>query len=336
MDRASAQFRDEGPADYRWTNVTSAPAFRPRDGAGALVFNDRMFLLGGWNPLDRDYYPRVCVNDVWSSDDGTNWVMEKHNTYDSTPFFSLGKDWEGTHTAGYAVFRDKMWIVGGDPLQGHYQPDVWCSADGKDWEFVNPGRPVPWCPRCLHYTFVLNDRLWILGGQTLPQFAPAPEAFYHDAWCTPDAVEWTREEMQRPFSPARAMYSGCAVFHDRVWLLGGGTYETPGRPRYVYYNDVWSSADGLNWERHVEHAPWRPRVYLNVAVFDGRLWVLDGQTPEGNCNDVWYSSDGVNWHEVPDTPWPARHAASTFVYRKALWLMCGSHLQADVWKLERN
>jgi len=58
-----------------------APARRRSvDGAGALVFNDRMFLIGGWNPSDPEYYPRACVNDVWSSDNGADWVMEKPNT----------------------------------------------------------------------------------------------------------------------------------------------------------------------------------------------------------------------------------------------------------------
>jgi len=29
-----------------------------------------------------------------------------------------------------------------------------------------------------------------------------------------------------------------------------------------------------------------------------------------NRNDVWHSADGVRWHQVPDTPWAPRHAAS--------------------------
>ena len=40
------------PRSYQWLNVTSKAAFRPRDGAGALVFKDRMWLIGGWNPFD--------------------------------------------------------------------------------------------------------------------------------------------------------------------------------------------------------------------------------------------------------------------------------------------
>jgi hypothetical protein len=77
-------------------------------------------------------------------------------------------------------------------------------------------------------------------------------------------------------------------------------------------------------------------VYHNVAVFDDRLWVLAGQTANGNCNSVWYSSNGSDWYELPDTPWPRRHAASVFVYQNALWLMCGCHMGGDIWKLSRS
>ncbi|HZP80970.1 MAG TPA: hypothetical protein VFB21_04975, partial [Chthonomonadaceae bacterium] len=131
---------------YRWVNVTKKAAFAPRDGAGALVFKGKMWLLGGWNPGDKKHFPRICNNEVWSSSDGATWALEKPNTFlDRT--FDPQRDWEGRHTAGYVVFKDRMWIVGGDVNQGHYHDDVWNSADGKTWDLVNRGKKVPWGPR---------------------------------------------------------------------------------------------------------------------------------------------------------------------------------------------
>ena len=166
--------------------VTRKAAFPSRDGAGALAYKGRMWLIGGWNPNDKKYFPRDCVNDVWSSTDGKEWVLEKPNTFTTT--WTPGKDWEGTHTAGYVVHQGRMWIIGGDPLQGHYQPDVWSSDDDRNWHFVNRGKPVPWCPRVLHYTVAFQNRIWVVGGQTLPQFAPADEVVYHDVWSSGDGV----------------------------------------------------------------------------------------------------------------------------------------------------
>jgi hypothetical protein len=93
----------------------------------------------------------------------------------------------------------------------------------------------------------------------------------------------------------------------------------------------------VNWKLHTKKAPWHPRQYHDVAVFDGRLWVLEGYHAKGgNRKDVWHSADGVHWEEVPDTPWQRRHAASVFMHDNALWMVAGNNMQPDVWKLVRK
>lgn len=318
-----------GKSAYTWSCVTAAAPFAPRDGAGALVYDDAMWLLGGWNPRDKVHFPKVCNNEVWRSTDGAEWTLEKPNTFPG-PDVQAGRDWEGRHTAGYAVHRDSMWIVGGDPIQHRYQNDVWCSKDGRTWSLVN-GR-VPWGPRVLHYTVAFKDRLWVLGGQTLPQFAEAEERFYRDVWSSPDGRHWQKVEPKNPFWPQRGMIGGSVVFRGRIWILGGGTYNTPARPERAFFSDVWSSSDGVHWCCHTRRAPWPPRQYHEVAVFDGKMWVLEGYDRD-NRNDVWFSADGEAWHEVPETPWAPRHAASVFVFDNALWMVAGNNMEPDVWKL---
>lgn len=327
--RAAAQ---EIP-EYRWTKITDNAAYAPRDGAGALVFQNKMWLLGGWNPRDKKHFPRICNNEVWSSANGADWTLEKPNTFlDSS--FDPASDWEGRHTAGYVVYRDKMWIVGGDVNQRHYQFDVWNTSDGKKWTYVNKDKPVPWGPRALHYTLVFHDKIWVLGGQAMPNFAPSDEALHRDIWTTGDGIRWEQVKPEEPYWSPRGMIGGSTVFKDRIWILGGGTYDTPKYPERNYYNDVWSSADGIHWERHTASALWAPRQYHDVAVFDNRLWVLEGYA-KANRNDVWHSADGVAWHEVKNTPWQPRHAASVFVFDNALWMVAGNNMEKDVWKLQR-
>lgn len=105
---------------YLWVNVTAKAPFAPRDGAGALLLNDRLYLIGGWNPRDKEHFPSICSNDVWSSTDGLDWRLEKPNTY-GTPQFDPVRDWEGRHTAGYVVHRGRLWIVTGSNMES----DVW-------------------------------------------------------------------------------------------------------------------------------------------------------------------------------------------------------------------
>ena len=308
---------------YEWHCVTEKAAFAGRDGAGALVFRDRMWLLGGWNPRDKVYFPRICNSEVWSSDDGASWTLENAQA-----------PWEGRHTAGYAVHDGSMWIIGGDCIQGHYQNDVWRSDDGIHWALVNSR--VPWAPRVLHYTLVFDDKIWVMGGQTMPAFAPSAEVFYSDVWNSADGVTWTQIVDNVPWAP-RGMIGGSVVFQNRMWILGGGTYDTPATPDRNFYSDAWCSADGATWQQRLESAPWAPRQYHEVAVFDGVMWVMEGYARDsGNRRDVWFSSDGVIWYEMPNTPWAPRHAASVFVYDDALWMVAGNNMFPDVWKLTRK
>jgi hypothetical protein len=308
-------------AKYRWTQVSAEAAFAPRDGAGALVFDGQMWLLGGWNPRDKAHFPKICNSEVWRSRDGAHWSL------------AATAPWEGRHTAGYVVHDDKMWVVGGDAIRGHYQPDVWSTRDGVHWTQATGA--APWGERVLHCTVAHDGGIWVMGGQTTPQFAPAEERFFNDIWNTTDGVNWMRVTQHAPWSP-RGMIGGIACFGGRIWLLGGGTYDTPDHPTRLLYNEVWSSADGVNWRRDLAQAPWIPRQYHDIAVFDNRMWVLEGCNGKGtNFKDVWYSEDGGNWNELSDTPWAPRHAAGVYVYENALWVVAGNNMQSDVWRLDK-
>ena len=258
------------------------------------------------------------LSEIWVSTDGAKWTL----VHPQAP-------WEGRHCAGYAVHRDRMWIVGGDCNQYHYQNDVWSSADGVNWELVNEG--VPWGSRVLHHTVAFNGKIWVMGGQTAPAHVPGPEVFHSDVWSSADGVNWTQVTERAAWSP-RGMVGGSVVFENRIWLLGGGTYDTPRTPERKFHNDVWSSSDGVEWQRHIEAAPWDPRQYHDVAAFDNKMWVMEGYNrTSGNRNDVWYSADGVTWHELPNTPWAPRHAASVFVFGDGLWMVAGNNMTPDVW-----
>jgi len=95
---------------YAWVLVNRQAAFAPRDGAGALSFRGRMWLLGGWNPGDKVHFPRICSNEVWSSADGAAWTLEKPNT-----------PWRPRHAASVFVHAGALWMVAGNNMES----DVW-------------------------------------------------------------------------------------------------------------------------------------------------------------------------------------------------------------------
>lgn len=323
--------------EYKWIKVTCNAEFAPRDGAGAVFFKNFLWLIGGWNPIDKINFPKICNNEVWNSKDGHTWNLVKKNTF-GTSEYNPEVDWEGRHTAGYVVFKDKMWIVGGDANQGHYQYDVWNSENGRDWNKVADS--VPWGPRVLHQTFVFQNKIWIMGGQTVPQIAPAKEIFYSDLWNSEDGKNWKKVSDNNLWN-ARGLIGGNIVFNNSIWILGGGKYETPSYSAHRLYNDIWSSNDGVKWNLVKQTAEWDPRVYHDIAIWDNKIWVIGG-TSVGfvkgleNRNDVWYSEDGKNWINLPKTPWTPRHATSLYSTDECLYVVGGNNMESDVWKLCRK
>ena len=298
---------------YQWQLITNNGPFSVRDGAGAYSFKDSMYLVGGWNPLDPVNYPLVTNNEVWRSADGLNWTL-----------ISTGP-WEARHTFGSLIKDNKMWIVGGDELQNRWQKEVWNSPDGVNWTLLSDS--VPWGDRMTHMTCVYNNKLWVMGGQKIVGWSNVVDTAYNDVWNSSDGINWTQVTQHAAWSP-RAQIEGQCIFDNKMWILGGGTYNGVRN----FYNDVWNSSDGVNWNLVTANAPWAVRQYNEVMVYDSAIWVLDGYGTAGNRNDVWYSYNGTDWHQLLGTPWPPRHASSIFNHDKSLWVVAGNLLN-DVWRL---
>ncbi len=118
-----------------WEQVTGAAAWSPRLAAGLVVFQGRMWLLGG----TQNYYfgnEKSLKNDVWSSADGKAWKLE-----------TASAPWSPRAYHGAVVHDGKLWVLGGGNYVPKYQArsDVWCSADGVRWEQVT--QAAPWAPR---------------------------------------------------------------------------------------------------------------------------------------------------------------------------------------------
>ena len=109
------------------------------------------------------------------------------------------------------------------------------------------------------------------------------------------------------------------------------------------WHDVWSSADGVEWRREVEHAEWSPRhLYSSLVVHGDRLWLIGGGAnnyhPFRGYRDVWVTSDGRHWECACDEgPWPARIWGSATSYAGRLWFLTGFRAEPtwnnfdDVW-----
>jgi hypothetical protein len=300
-----------------WVRVTSSAEWKARDSQGELVFNKRLWILGGWfNSYEAP--PR----DVWSSADGKTWT----EVTKSAP-------WIHSDLAMTLTFKHQMWKMGGwynGRLPGHSASSaVWSSRDGAKWTQVTP--KAGWTPRIAAGLVEFRGRMWILGGIEDYYFGDA-RSLKNDVWSSADGRTWKQETADAGWSP-RA-YHQAVVHGGKIWIFGGGNYV----PEYEARNDVWSSEDGIHWTQVTKAAPWPARLWFSAVTYRGHMWVAGGWSREGNTNrgDVWYSNDGKNWTQLKsDVRWKERHELSMFVFHDKLWI-AGGHakpLSNEVWSL---
>jgi len=195
-----------------WEQAKHA-GWSPRMGAGAVVFKDRMWILGGTEDYLFAEDEKPLKNDVWCSADGQAWKRVTNNA---------GWSPRALHQA--VVFNDKLWVLGG----GNYQPafqvlnDVWCSEDGIKWTRVL--EEAPWKARIWFSAVVYRDRIWVLGGSTFGN------DLIVDVWYSKDGKKWLALKSDVTWS-ARHEQSAF-VFQDKIWVAGGHAHPLN--------NEVWS------------------------------------------------------------------------------------------------
>jgi hypothetical protein len=78
-----------------WTQSTSAASWAARNLHTSVVYNNKMWVMGG------DAVGGGWMNDVWSSIDGSSWTTS-------------AASWAGRYGLTSVVYDNKMWVMGGD------------------------------------------------------------------------------------------------------------------------------------------------------------------------------------------------------------------------------
>lgn len=301
-----------------WVKVTDKAGWQPRDSSGEVVFDDQLWILGGW--FDSFAAP---PRDVWKSRDGKTWSLAVKEA-----------PWKYSDLPMTVAFQNRMWMMGGwynGRLKGHGATnEVWSSKDGETWELT--AKNAGWSPRIAAGAVVFQNKMWILGGTENYYFGD-DASLKNDVWSSSDGKTWKLETANAPWS-ARA-YHAAVAFDGKLWVFGGGNYV----PKYAANNDVWSSSDGVKWERVTVAAPWSPRLWFSSVVYRDRMWAIGGwsNNPSKNWGDVWHSKDGKDWKSLKTpTMWKERHEHSAYVFQDKIWV-AGGHAQplnSEVWSLQ--
>jgi hypothetical protein len=99
----------------KWEQVTDQAPWSPRLWFSAVVYRDRMWVLGGWSNN-----PSKNWQDSWYSRDGKEWKQLKSEVI-----------WKERHEHSAYVFQDKIWIAGG--MMPPLNSEVWSLEIPRSW-----------------------------------------------------------------------------------------------------------------------------------------------------------------------------------------------------------
>ena len=207
-----------------WSQVSTENPFLQRAYHQSFVHDDKLWVLGGLN----FYFGTYGLDDIWTSaDGGVNWVEVVVNT--NSEMWSVRNE----HQAFF--YDNKLWVLGGyDSVKKN---DIWTSADGgTNWSEISiPSGGSRWSGRQGHQSFVHDDKLWVLGGNTI-------SSENNDIWTSADGgTNWSQVSVNGNQWSKRHRFQAFS-YDDKLWVLGGLDNVNN------YKNDIWYSADnGTNW-----------------------------------------------------------------------------------------
>jgi hypothetical protein len=202
-----------------WTQSTPSAQFSPRYGYASVVFDNKMWIIGGEGGNNTNYNSYYYYdNDVWYSTDGVTWIQATANA---------GFSPRSGHSC--IVFNNMMWVIAGKDSSGP-RNDVWFSSNGITW--TQSTSSAAFSPRNGHSSVVFGNKMWVIAGCGALWQSESDE----DAWYSTDGATWTLADAKCGFSP-RSGHSS-VVFGNKMWVIGGFLYSILGNSD----SDVWYSS----------------------------------------------------------------------------------------------
>lgn len=204
-----------------WTELVHDAPFEDREHYGLVVFKDQLLLLGGVTYLDPDPGANLrTFGDVWISPDGQHWTLASANAFPARRGFGVGvlgdyvyiwggfdsrdhayRDvwrssdgavwelvtdeplWSGRAVFYSAVWRGRLWMIGGQGDDLIALSEVWSSADGLTWRRETD---FPGGARLGANPITTEQGIYIVNG-----FAGhgSKRVLYQDAWYF-DGIKW--------------------------------------------------------------------------------------------------------------------------------------------------
>jgi hypothetical protein len=250
-------------------------------------------------------------------------------------------DWKNRYEHAAVAFDGKIWVMGGynpgEVRNDTYYEDVWSSVDGITWELVTEA--APWKGRKGHCVVAFDDgngeAMYLIGGFSADD-STGYRQYNNDVWKSIDGISWSELKTtthnvidtihNQPLLDSTDMFyprmdhATVVANHggqDYIYVIGGRSQleHTNYRHNQKYFNDVWRSTDGLNWEKldntdfgiRAGHAATVDSSNGTIYIQGGMHGIIydpppgSGSHPIEDFTHLWSSVDGVNWTSQIDS-----------------------------------
>ncbi len=178
---------------------------------------------------------------VWRSADGVHWARNNGSGGTALPGPVTT---QATENSRALILGSTLYYLKPEAAMVYSTTD----ADAATWTAL--GAIPNFTPRCGAAAFVLNGKMWIVGGGACDY-----SQIYNDVWSSSDGVNWTQSSTVNAW-PGR-MWSCAATDGDGVvWLVGGyaptdynNTGGTITRRYGANHADVWYTKNGTDWKQ---------------------------------------------------------------------------------------
>jgi len=192
-----------------------------RVNASAVVFQDTMFLAGGFSPVNR-----TCYNDVWVYAHSPE--TQAYYSLPDTPTPSLARDdtfqpfwirvmrnapWPPRRRAVLLVFLNKVWLMGGQRCNGDWTYDLWSSTDMRDWKIED--RNAAWRGRNEIFGTVHENRMYVVG---------SVQNQFYNTFYTEDGKQW--QQLPNSCAVTKVTVQALITFRRYLILFTLGCHDT--------------------------------------------------------------------------------------------------------------
>ena len=205
------------------------------------------------------------------------------------------------------VFKNRMWVLGGNGIGNNNLSDVWYSSNGISWTRATAS--AGWGARSGHRALVFKNRMWVLGGRV-------GALALNDVWDSTNGADWNEVKADNDVDWAAGGKHTSVVYNNKMWVIGDGNIS----------KNVWDSTNGADWHQVTDNAAFPGRDQQSSVAFDGKMWLLGGKS-EGRRNyrnDAWYSTNGADWYPATtNAAWSRRGSHTTLVFDGKMWVLGG-------------